>query len=65
MLVAHKAPRRVGTPEVRRALNALIHGARRAVMLANGLPAAHTARYFVDTNMLTPAALALRDAIAA
>jgi hypothetical protein len=65
MLVADEPPRRVGTPEMRRALNALIHGARRAVMFADGLPTAHAARYFIDTNMLTPAAFALRDAVAA
>jgi hypothetical protein len=65
MPVADESPRRVRAPEMRRALNALIHGTRRAVVLADRLPAAHAARHFVDTDVLTPAAFALRDAVAA
>src|SRR5690242_8558014 len=50
---------------MRRAVDALIDGARRSVMLADGFPTAHAARDLIDADMLAPPTLALRLAIRA
>lgn len=65
MLVADKPTRDVSAPEMRRAVHTLIDGARRPMMLADGLPAAQAARHLVDADVLAPSALALRQTLRA
>jgi len=65
MLVADEAAGCVRAPEMSGAMNALIDGAGRAVMLANGLRATSAAGYLVHSDVLAPSALALGQTLCA